>query len=71
MAILPCPCCGVVVTQPRTSRLTDEQAAGGYAMCVARGIGRDLLLSAYVETLNYTAPGMVEWLLDHPYAEPA
>ncbi|MGD0106769.1 MAG: hypothetical protein ABSC06_22430 [Rhodopila sp.] len=71
MALLPCPCCGQIPTTRRTTPVTEEQAARGYLFCRARGFTREQLLSeTYRETLDFTAPGLRDFIAAMPDEKP-
>jgi len=70
MALLPCPCCGQPAKR-RFTPVTESEAAAGYLHCLRRGLTREELLSErWRETLDFTAPGLRDFIEALPVIRP-
>jgi len=61
MTAFKCLCCDLPVLK-QGAPVTEERAARGYAFLRRIGFTREALLGEHRANLDYTAPGLVEWI---------
>jgi hypothetical protein len=56
-----CLCCDQIVSKPG-QRVTPEKAVRAFAFLNALGYSRESLLGEHRANIDFTAPGLAEWL---------